>query len=63
MGEQCSDPAEVALYVPVAVELGIALRDKRAGEKDSEEKKDDPANLAGQRRAGGLIGPVPARAW
>ena len=63
MREQRSDPAEVALYVAVAVELCVALGDEGAGEKDSEEKQDDPANLAGERGARGLIWPVPARVW
>ena len=62
MSEERSDPAEVSLYVAVAVELGVSLGEERAGEEDSEEKKDDPANLAGQRRAGGPIAPVRARA-
>jgi hypothetical protein len=40
-------PAEVALYVTVALELGVAFRGQCAGEEDPEEEKDDPANLAG----------------
>jgi len=63
MREQRSDPPKVALYVAVAVELGVALGDECAGEKDSEEKQDYPANLAGERGARGLIWPVPARVW
>jgi hypothetical protein len=63
MSEERSDPAEVSLYVAVAVELGVSLGEERTGEEDSEEKKDDSANLAGQRRAGGPIAPVRARAW
>ena len=63
MREQRSDPAEVSSDVAVAAELGVALGGEGAGEEEPEEKKDYPANLAGQRRAGGLIWPVPARAW
>jgi len=62
MREQRSDPAEIPLYVAVAVELSVSLGEKGAGEEESEEKEDDPANLAGERRAGGLIGRVPGRA-
>jgi hypothetical protein len=62
MREKRSDPAEVPLYVSVAVKLGVTLGEQCAGEEDPEEKEDDPANLAGERRARGLIGPVPARA-
>lgn len=62
MRKQRSDPAEVSSYVAVAAELSVALGGEGAGEEDPEEKEDDPANLAGQRRAGGLIVPVPARA-
>jgi len=62
VGEQRSDPAEVSSYVAVAVELGVALGGECAGEEDSEEKKYDPANLAGKRRLRGPIVPVPARA-
>ena len=62
MREQRADPAEVASYVAVAVQLGVGLGGERTGEEDSEEKKDDPANLAGERGARGLIVPVPARA-
>jgi hypothetical protein len=62
MGEQRSDPPKIPLYVSVAMEPGIALGEQCTGKEYPEEKEDDPANLAGQRRAGGLIGPVPARA-
>ena len=62
MREQRSDPAEVAPYVAVEVELGVTLCGERAGEENSEEKEDDPANLAGERGARRLIVPVPARA-
>jgi hypothetical protein len=62
VGEQSSGPAEVPSYVTVAVKLGIRLGGECAGEKDSEEKKDDPANLAGERGRRGLIVPVRARA-
>jgi len=48
-GEQGADPAEVALYVAVAEELGVALGGECAGEEDPEEKEDDPANLARER--------------
>lgn len=61
--EQRTDPAEVAPYVPVAVELGVPLGGECAGEEDSEQQQDNPANLAGERRARGLIVPVPVRAW
>ncbi len=62
MREQRADPAKIASYVPVAVELGVALGGEGAGEKNSEEKKDDPADLARERRRRRLIWPVPARA-
>jgi hypothetical protein len=61
--EQGSDPAEVALYVAVAVELGVALSGERPGEENPEKKEDDPANLARERGLGRPIVPVPARAW
>ena len=62
MRQERSDPAEVPSYVAVEVELGVALGGEGAGKKDREEKEDDPANLAGESGAGGLIVPVPARA-
>jgi hypothetical protein len=62
MRQQRSDPAEVSFYVAVEVELGVSLGGEGAGEKDREEKEDDPANFAGECGAGGLIVPVPARA-
>jgi len=61
--QQRADPAEIPLYVAVAVELSVALGGERAGEEDSEEKEDDPANLARERGLGRPIVPVPARAW
>jgi hypothetical protein len=60
--EQRARPAEVAPYVAVAVELCISLGGESAGEKDSEQEKDDSANLAGERRLARLIVPVPVRA-
>ena len=63
MREQGSDPTEVSFYVPGSVELSIPLCGQCAGEKDSEEKKDDPAYLARERRLRRPIVPVPARAW
>ena len=60
--EQRTDPAEVASYVAVAVELRVTLGGEGAGEKNSEEKKDDPADLARERGRRRLIGRVPARA-
>jgi hypothetical protein len=62
MREQRADPAEIAPYVSVAVELGVALGGECAGEENSEEEKDDPANLAGECRRRRSIVPVPARA-
>jgi hypothetical protein len=62
VGEQRPRPAEVAPYVAVAVELCISLGGECAGEKDPEQEKYDSANLAGERRLGRLIVPVPARA-
>jgi hypothetical protein len=59
--EERPHPAEVSLYIPVAIEPRITFSGQRAGEKDCEEKEDDPANLAGKRRLGRLIVPVPAR--
>jgi hypothetical protein len=44
--EERPDPSEVSSYVAVAVELCVALGGECAGEKNSEEKKDDPADLA-----------------
>lgn len=61
--KQGSDPAEISLYVAVAVELRVALGGECAGEEDPEEKEDDPANLARERGLGRPIVPVPARAW
>ena len=59
--QQRADPAEIPLYVAVAMELRVALGSERAGEEDSEEKENDPADFASER---GLrpIWPVPARA-
>ena len=61
--EQRSDPAEVSFYVAVATELRVGLGGECAGEENSEEKEDDPANLARERGLGRPIVPVPARAW
>ena len=61
--EQGADPAEICSYVPVAVELGIPLGRECTGEENPEEKKDDAAYLAGERRLRGSIVPVPARVW
>jgi hypothetical protein len=63
MRENRADPAEVPPYVATPAELCVTLGRERAGEKNSEEKEDDPADLAGERGARGLIWPVPARAW
>lgn len=63
MREQRPGPAEVAPYVPVAMQLGVRLGGECTGEEDSEQQQDYPANLAGERRARGLIVPVPVRAW
>jgi hypothetical protein len=60
--EQRPDPAEVASYVTVAVELGVALGGECAGEKNSKEQEDDPADLVGERGRRRLIVPVPVRA-
>jgi hypothetical protein len=60
--QQCTDPAEVSLYVAVAEELSVALGRERTGEEESEEKEDDPADLARERGLGRLIVLVPARA-
>jgi hypothetical protein len=62
MRQQRSDPTEVSFYVAVEVELGVALGGEGTGKEDREEKEDDPADLAGEGGAGGLIVPVPARA-
>ena len=62
VGEQGSGPAEIPLYVAVAPELCVRLGSECAREKDSEEKEDDAANLAGERRLRRPIVPVPARA-
>jgi hypothetical protein len=62
VSEQRPDPTEVSPYIAVAVELRVALGGECAGEKDSEEKQDDPADLAGERRLRVPIVPVPARA-
>jgi hypothetical protein len=62
MRKQCPDPAEVASYIPVAEELGVALGGKSAGEEDSEKEKYDAANFARERGARRFIVPVPARA-
>jgi hypothetical protein len=60
--QQRANPAEIPLYVAVAVELSVTLGGERAGEEDSEEKEDNPANLAGERGLRRPIVPVPARA-
>ena len=60
--EQRADPAEVSLYVAVAEELSVALSSECAGEEESEEKEDDPADLARERGLGRPIVRVPARA-
>ena len=62
MREKRSRPAEISRYVAVALEPGVALGGKCAGEEDREQKQDDPADLAGERRLRGSIVPVPARA-
>jgi hypothetical protein len=62
VGEEGSGPAEIPFYVAVATELGVRLGGECAREENPEEKKDDPANLAGERRLRGSIVPVPARA-
>ena len=62
MREQRPDPAEVASYVTVAVELGVRLGSECAGEENSKEQEDNPPDLAGEYRRGGLIVPVPVRA-
>jgi hypothetical protein len=61
-GEQGSNPAEVSLYVAVAVELSVALGGECAGEEDPEQEEDDAADLARERGLGRPIVPVPARA-
>ena len=50
VGEQGSGPAEIPLYVAVALELGVRLGGQCAGEENPEEEEDDAANLAGERR-------------
>ena len=60
--EERPHPAEVSFYIAIAVEPRITFRGEGAGEEDCEEKEDNPANLAGKRRLGRLIVPVPARA-
>ena len=60
--QQRADPAEIPLYIAVAVELSVTLGGERAGEEDSEEKKDYPADLASERGLRNPIVPVPARA-
>ena len=62
VGEQSSSPAEIASYVAIAVELGVALGGESAGEENPEKKKDDAANLTGERRLRWLIVLVRARA-
>lgn len=57
-----ADPAEIAFDAALSLELGVALRRQRAGEKDSEEKEDDAADLARERGRRRLIVPVRARA-
>jgi hypothetical protein len=44
--EERSHPAEIALYVGVAIEPGVTLRGERAREKEREQEQDDAANLA-----------------
>ena len=61
MGEQGAGPAEIPLYVSVAPELCVRLGRECAREENPEEKEDDAANLAGERRLRRPIVPVPAR--
>ncbi len=61
VGEQGSGPAEIPLYITVALELCVSLGGESAGEENPEEEEDDAANLAGERRLRRPIVPVPAR--
>ena len=63
MSEEGADPAEIAPYVAVAMKLGVPLGGERAGEEDSEKKKNDSADLARERGLRRFIVRVPARAW
>jgi hypothetical protein len=60
MREQTADPTEMRCYIARPLEPRIALGAQRAGEENREEKKNDPANLAGKRRA---TARALARAW
>jgi len=60
--EQRTDPAEVSSDAAVTLQLGDALRGQRTGEKNSEEKKYNPADLARERGRRRPIVPVRARA-
>ena len=62
VGEERAGPAEIRFYIAVAEELTVGLGCERAGEEDSEEKKYDPANLAGESGLGRSSVPVRARA-
>jgi hypothetical protein len=60
--EERACPAEVARYVPVSAEPGVAFGGEGSAEEDRKQQQDDAANLAGERRLRGPIVPVPARA-
>ena len=63
MGEERAHPSEIALYAgATADEGGVSLGRESAGEKDREKKQDNSADLAGKRRLGVAIVPVPVRA-
>ena len=60
--QQRADPAEIPLYVAVAVELSVTLGGERAGKENSEEKEDYTADFASERGLRRPIVPVRARA-
>jgi hypothetical protein len=60
--EERACPAEVSCYVTVTIEARVAFRGEGSAKEDREQKEDDPADLAGERRLAGPIVPVPARA-
>jgi hypothetical protein len=62
MREEGAGPTEVSSYVTIAAKLGVRLGSECAREKNSKEKKNDPADLARERGLGGLSVPVPVRA-
>jgi hypothetical protein len=64
MRQERAHPAEVSSYSRASADDSrIGQRGEGTPEENREEQEDNAANLAGESRAGGLIAPVPVRAW